>query len=208
MNSSAAAGIEQFQLIVYDILVECVPEQPYYPYDEKLQWPNFADHSSESDEHRSHRVGGCGEIFLIDNNVEVVTITVEYCVPEGLKEHIQLDDESIEEKSIRKRTPGIILDESHQEPKSNQHHDIYILVHRVVVLIQIAITMSFHPHENSEEDGHTHLYYGKDDCEFPALQFLRLLRHPINFICLINNNSIILIILIKLRQFFPICYAH
>ena len=88
MDSSASSSIEQFKLIVDDVLVECISKKPNHTHNKKLQRSHFTDHSPERDKHRSNWVGGSREVFLIDNNVEIVTITVEHCMPESLEQQI------------------------------------------------------------------------------------------------------------------------
>ena len=82
-------------------------------------------------------------------------------MPETLEQQIQLHYDRIDKENRRQPRPCIILNKSHQEAKTNQHHHIDILVHRVIILIELAIAMRLNFHKDSIEDDNYYLY----DCE-------------------------------------------
>lgn len=52
--------------------------------------------------------------------------------PKGGREDVELNRKGVDEEGIRQGRPCIFANESHQEPKPNQHHDVYVLVEGVV----------------------------------------------------------------------------
>lgn len=55
-------------------------------------------------------------------------------------------------------------DEGHQEAETNEHHEVDILIHGIVCLIELIGGFGFNPEENSIENQHQHL----NDNETPS----------------------------------------
>ena len=54
-------------------------------------------------------------------------------VPERTPQNVELNNDGVDKESVGKGRPQMMLDEGHQIPKSDQHHDIDVLIHGVVI---------------------------------------------------------------------------
>ena len=60
----------------------------------------------------------------------------------------------------------MMLDKSHQEPKSNQHHDIDVLIHGVVIGVVLLSIMYLGAHKDSIKDGDNNLDEKEQESEY------------------------------------------
>ena len=67
---------------------------------------------------------------------------MEHFVPEGLQKEVKLNDDGIDKESVGQCGPRMVLDEGHQEPESNEHHDIDVLIHGVVIGVLGGVRMN------------------------------------------------------------------
>ena len=70
-----------------------------------------------------------------------------------------MNNNCIDEESVSQRRPGVVLDKSHQESKSDQHHDIDVLIHRVVVGVSFRIVMNLGSYKDAINDNNDKLQY-------------------------------------------------
>lgn len=96
---------------------------------QKVLWTHSAHHSSEGDQHRSHRVGAGDKSDDVHLNGVVFSIeaVMEDFVPEVLEEDVVLRDEGIDEEGVGNGAPGITSDEGHEEAETDEHHHVDIL---------------------------------------------------------------------------------
>lgn len=84
-------------------------------------------------------------------------MAMKHSVPESLQQRINLQDDSIDEECVREGTPGVFLQKSHQETEADQHHDVDILKHGVIGLIELAIVVTLNTNEDPIEDNNDDL---------------------------------------------------
>lgn len=109
---------------------------------------------------------------------------MEHSVPEGLEQEVQLHNHSIEEESVGQCTPGVALDEGHQEPESNKHHHVDILVHGVIVLVEFFVIVGLHFHEDAIENAYGHLHHTEEDSKPDPLLLVIGVGHCRKWNCL------------------------
>lgn len=78
-----------------------------------------------------------------------IPLAYEDSIPKWSQEKIKLNDNGIDEKGVGKGRPGVIFDEGHQETKANEHHDIDVLIHWVVVGIDGRVFVSIGTNKNA-----------------------------------------------------------
>ena len=84
-------------------------------------------------------------------------------MPEGSNENIKLNSKGVDEESIRESRPGVFPDESHEEPKSNEHHNIDVLIEGVISGCKSRVIVDLMPYEDTvhnEDD-----YFQEDESE-------------------------------------------
>lgn len=117
--SSTSSSVEQFKLIIHNVLIKCVSKDPKNNHDKQFQRSNFANHSPKTNKHGSNTIWSSSEILLVDNNIKSVAITMKDSMPKSLKQNIELNNNSIQKECIWESTPCIIFDESHKESKTD-----------------------------------------------------------------------------------------
>lgn len=84
-------------------------------------------------------------------------MSIEYLVPKGLQKEVKLNDDGIDKESVRQCGPRMILDEGHQEPEPNEHHDIDVLIHGVVIGVIGGVVMNLGSNKNTIHDDDNNL---------------------------------------------------
>lgn len=73
-------------------------------------------------------------------------------MPKRLQKQVKLHNDCVDEESVGKCRPRMVLDKGHEESKTNKHHDIDVLVHGVVIGIVGSISMYFRSDKKSVHD--------------------------------------------------------
>lgn len=84
-------------------------------------------------------------------------------MPEGSNKNIKLNSEGVDEKSIRESRPGVFPDESHEEPESNEHHNVDVLIEGVISGRESRVIMDLMPHEDTVHNEND--YFQEDEPE-------------------------------------------
>lgn len=63
-----------------------------------------------------------------------------------------MDNDGVDKESVGKGRPKMMLDEGHQIPEPDQHHDIDVLIHGVVIGVVGISIVYFGAHKDSIKD--------------------------------------------------------
>ena len=72
-----------------------------------------------------------------------------------------LYNKGIDDEGVGKSRPGIIFDEDHEEAKTDEHHDIDILVHGIIRFVVASTYIGIHLNKDSVKNHQDNL---DDDC--------------------------------------------
>lgn len=134
------------------VFIESVSHYIKQSHNQKLQGTNFAKHSPEWNQHSGYAIWGSSEILFLNMDFRIFPPSIKNATPKRRQENIYLHDDSINEERIHQSRPCMLFDVSHQESKANEHHDVHVLVHWVVWLIDIDVAMGCDSHEYSIND--------------------------------------------------------
>lgn len=94
-------------------------------------------------------------------------------VPEGCQEDVKLDDDGVYEESVGKCRPRMVFNEGHQKTESNQHHDVDVLIHGIVVGILCDGVVDLGPDKDTVHDDHYDLNHQQKDGKCSSVSLMR-----------------------------------
>lgn len=101
-------------------------------HDQELFGANLTDDSTEWNEDSCYTVWTFSDHNLVEFNIVIsVGVALDDSFPERIEEHVELDDNSIDEEGVGKGGEGVGLNKGHQEAETNKHHHIDVLEGRV-----------------------------------------------------------------------------
>ncbi len=154
MNSCAASEIIYLYEFIHNLFIKGVSYGLYHPQDQQMQWANSTQQHTKCNQYTGHTIRCTSQINLADE--ELILTSMKDSLPHVSKQDMELHYDRVYEESISQSLPCTSPHESHQETKTNQHHDIDILIHGVELLISICTIIDI-PHKYPIEDNYHHL---------------------------------------------------
>jgi hypothetical protein len=148
MNGCTSSSVKYSKPSINQLFIQRISNYFHKSHYEKLKGTNSAQNASERNQDGCHGVRSTGKTLFLDVNF-LMPMAIEDFLPERSQENVKLDNNCIDKESVGKCRPGVVLDESHQEAKTNQHHYIYILIHRVVSSVDGRVVVHMRTDEYS-----------------------------------------------------------
>ena len=99
---------------------------------------------------------------------------MEHFVPEGLQKEVKLNDDGVDKESVGQCGPRMVLDEGHQEPEPDEHHDIDVLIHGVVIGVLWGVGMNLRTDKNAIHDDDNDLNEKEESGENFSVSLVRI----------------------------------